>query len=297
MPHCRILSHSIRTKILVLVISRCLASAALVHAQGAPPATATANKTEIAAPAPLTFDVISIKENKSGTDMSLGNSVPDGISLENASLPQFIAHAYGVDHGMGTNYVSGLPRWAEVTRYDIQLKVAGDDVPAYRKLKGDQTRLMLQAVLADRFSVAAHMGTREVPIYNLVVARGGPKLHISDPADTYPNGIKMPDGSLHGAMLVERGHIIGQQATLSSLLFMFTDFSGRPVVDKTGLTARYDFNLQWTPDEHPGEPAPSDTSGPGLFTALEEQFGLKLEPATGPVKIVIVDHIEKPSEN
>jgi len=98
-------------------------------------------------------------------------------------------------------------------------------------------------------------------------------------------------------MLVQRGHIIGQQATLSSLLFMFTDFSGRPVFDKTGLTGKYDFNLQWTPDDRPGDPAPSDASSPGLYTALEEQLGLKLEPATGPVKIVIVDHIEKPSEN
>jgi len=285
MPARRIGSQSIRSKILVLVVSRCIASVALAQAPASVPGK------------PLTFDVISIKENRSGTDMSLGNSVPNGISLENASLPQFIAHAYGVDHGIGTNYVSGLPHWAQVTRYDIQLKVAGDDVPAYRKLKGDQTRLMLQAVLADRFRLAAHMGTREVPIYNLVVARGGPKLHISDPADTHTNGIKMPDGSLHGAILVERGHIIGQQATLSSLLFMFTDFSGRPVVDNTGLTARYDFNLQWTPDDRPGDPAPSDNSSPGLFTAVEEQLGLKLEPATGPVKIVIVDHIEKPSEN
>ena len=285
MPACRILSHSIRTKILVLVMSQCLASVALAQAPASVPGK------------PLTFDVISIKENKAGTDMSLGRSIPDGISLENAFLPQFIAHAYGVGHGTATNYVSGLPHWAEVTHYDIQLKVGGDDLPAYRKLKGDQTRLMLQAVLADRFRLAAHMGAREVPVYNLIVARGGPKLHISDPADIYPNGIKMPDGSLHGAILVERGHIIGQQATLSSLLFMFTDFSGRPVVDKTGLTAKYDFNLQWTPNDRPGDPPPSDTAGPGLFTAIEEQLGLKLEPATGPVKIVIVDHIEKPSEN
>jgi uncharacterized protein (TIGR03435 family) len=184
-----------------------------------------------------------------------------------------------------------------VTRYDIQLKVAGEDVPLYRKLKGDQTRLMLQGVLADRFKLVAHMGTRQVPIYNLVVARGGPKLHVADPAGTYANGIKMPDGSLHGAILVERGHIVGQQATLSSLLFVLTDFSGRPVIDQTGLTAKYDFDLRWSPDERPADPAPSATSGPGLFTALEEQLGLKLEPANGPLNIVIVEHIEKPSEN
>jgi|ERR1700733_9310495 uncharacterized protein (TIGR03435 family) len=245
----------------------------------------------------LAFDVVSIRINKSGTDMTLGKSVADGIWLENASLPQFIAHAYGVDHGMGTNFVSGLPHWAEVGRYDIQLKVAGEDVPAYRKLKGEQTRLMLQAVLVDRFKLAAHMGTKEAPIYNLVIAKGGPRMHVSDPAASYPNGIKMPDGSLHGAILVERGHIIGQQATLSSLLFMFTDFSGRPVIDRTGLTGKYDFNLQWTPNERAGDPVSTDDSGPGLFTALEEQLGLKLEPARGSVQAVFIDHIEPPTEN
>ena len=245
----------------------------------------------------LAFDVVSIRINKSGTDMTLGKSVADGIWLENASLPQFIAHAYGVDHGMGTNFVSGLPHWAEVGRYDIQLKVAGEDVPAYRKLKGEQTRLMLQAVLVDRFKLAAHMGTKEAPIYNLVIAKGGPRMHVSDPASSYPNGIKMPDGSLHGAILVERGHIIGQQATLSSLLFMFTDFSGRPVIDRTGLTGKYDFNLQWTPNERAGDPVSTDDSGPGLFTALEEQLGLKLEPARGSVQAVFIDHIEPPTEN
>jgi uncharacterized protein (TIGR03435 family) len=243
------------------------------------------------------FDVVSIRENKSGTDMTLGKSVPDGISLENASLPQFIAHAYGVDHGMGTNFVSGLPHWAEVRRYDIQLKVAAEDIPSYRRLKSEQIRLMLQAVLADRFKLAAHMGTKEAPVYNLVVAKGGPKIHASDPTDSYPNGIKMPDGTLHGAVLVERGHIIAQQATIPSLLFMFTDFSGRPVIDRTGLTGKYDFNLQWTPDEHPGDPAPTDDIGTGFFTALEGQLGLKLEPAKGSVQAVFIDHIEPPTEN
>jgi uncharacterized protein (TIGR03435 family) len=243
------------------------------------------------------FDVVSIRENKSGNDMTLGKSVPDGISLENASLPQFIAHAYGVDHGMGTNFVSGLPHWAEVRRYDIQLKVAAEDVPSYRRLKSEQVGLMLQAVLADRFKLAAHMGTKEAPTYNLLVAKGGPRMRVSDPTDNYPNGIKMSDGTLHGAVLVERGHIVAQQATISSLLFMFTDFSGRPVIDRTGLTGRYDFNLRWTPDEHPDDPAQTDDTGPGLFTALEEQLGLKLEPAKGSVQAVFVDHIEPPTEN
>jgi uncharacterized protein (TIGR03435 family) len=242
---------------------------------------------------PIAFDVVSIRKNKSGTEMTLAKSVPDGIWLENASLSQFIAHAYGVDHGMGTNYVQGLPHWADAVRYDIQLKVAGEDVPAFRRLRDEQTRLMLQAVLADRFRLAAHMGTKEAPVYNLVVAGGGSKLHVSDPADSYPNGIKMPDGSLHGAVLVERGHIVARQATISSLLFMLTDFSGRPVIDRTGLTGKYDFNLQWTP----GDPASTDDSGPGLFTALEEQLGLRLEPAKGSVQAVFIDHIEPPTEN
>ena len=245
----------------------------------------------------LTFDVVSIKQNKSDGGGGSGRSTPDGDTNINSLLAYQIAPAYGVE----PDDIYGLPDWAMNNRYDIQTKVAAEDIAAYRKLPRADRERMMQAVFEDRLKLKAHLGSKEVPMYQLVIAKGGPKLQEGKPGDTYANGIKLPDGTPIGGAgaFMGRGSYTGQQVTVLDLLNMLKGPTGRPVIDKTGLTGEYDISLHWAPDlgaSSPG-PAPPDDTLPSIYTALEDQLGLKLEPTKGTIPTIVIDHIEKPSEN
>jgi uncharacterized protein (TIGR03435 family) len=140
---------------------------------------------------------------------------------------------------------------------------------------------MLQSLLADRFKLRLHYETREQPIYELVVAKGGLKLKPLPP-DQRPGGGRFV-----------RGEIALNGRSVATLAHFLTQFAGRSVVDKTSLAGNYDIDLKWTPDDQQGTP----DAGPTLFTALQEQLGLKLISAKGPVQVLVVDHAERPSEN
>ena len=172
---------------------------------------------------------------------------------------------------------------------------------------------MLQTVLADRFKLAFHWGTKELPVYALVVAKKGSQINEAKPGDNCPNGIKDLDGQGHGdVMRFGRGLLVGQGVSIASLVRMLSQQQlGRHVVDKTELAGKYYFTLQWTPDvnqggllkgldggqQSAGNAASPDSSGPSLFTAIQEQLGLKLQPERDSVPILIIDHVETPSEN
>ena len=145
---------------------------------------------------------------------------------------------------------------------------------------------MLQALLADRFGLKVHQETRQLPIYALVVAKGGPRFQPSK-----INGTTVSNG--HAQITVT-----GSDHTVALLAEQLSRTLGRVVVDKTGLDGRYELSLKWTPDDAPGGAgtAPADT-GPSIFTAIQEQLGLKLESQKGPVPILVVDHIDLPSQN
>ena len=256
------------------------------------------------------YEVASIKPNRSGTNMIRFMFNPSGLSGTNVTLAMLIRTAYGIEE----NQISGGPSWLKSEHYDVDAKMDSATADALHKLAEDQRRVatqhMLQALLADRFKLAVHHDSKELSIYALVVAKNGPKLQQAKPGDTYPNGIKGPDGiGRGGVMRMGRGQLTGQALPMSALARMLTDQLGRTVVDKTGLPGNYDFTLQWTPDESEGASlrgpdtgpqgsAPSaDSSGPSLFTALQEQLGLKLESQKGPVETYVIDHAEKPSEN
>lgn len=188
---------------------------------------------------------------------------------------------------------------------------------ALKKLSDDDRLIvrqhMLQALLADRFGLVFHRETRELPIYTLIIAKNGPKLHEATPGDTYPNGIKLQNGAPGAGVWTMRtvaggSYLINAQAiALSSLLPSLAYPLGRPIVDKTGLTGKYDFTLTYSLDqsESPTASAPNgqpalaaaDPTAPSLFTALQEQLGLKLESGKGPIEIIVIDHIERPSGN
>jgi uncharacterized protein (TIGR03435 family) len=171
---------------------------------------------------------------------------------------------------------------------------------ALRKLRPVERELarqhMLQVFLAERFKLAAHAETRELPIYSLVVAKNGPKLHEAKPGDTYESAYKLPDGSPAGSGFHsdEAGKVTGQGVSTASFTQWLTRQVGRPVLDKTGLTGKYDLTLSWTKDQGEGS---DDPAGPSIFDAVQQQLGLKLESGKGPVKVIVIDHAEKPSGN
>jgi bla regulator protein blaR1 len=275
------------------------------------PATTEANNT---AADTHVFDVASIKPNKSGSNMVRMMVRPDGLSAMGATLQMLIQSAYGVQDFQ----VAGGPKWADADRYDIEAKMDSSQVEKLQTLSPDQrwleTRHMLQALLANRFKLVLHRETKELPGYALVIAKNGTKLHDAKPGDTYPNGLKGPDGHSGEGLMMMRGNggpLTGQGVTIAGLVQTLSRQLGGTILDETGLTGKYDFTLQWAPDERTGpmsaatqgggsrpeDAPPADSSGPSIFTAIQEQLGLKLEPRKVPVEILVIDHAEPPSEN
>ncbi len=239
------------------------------------------------------FESVSIHEDKTASGMfGFGWFSSETFTANGATLQQLIREAYGVED----DQILGGPDWVRTGRYDIKAKMAGGVADELRKLNTDEGEFAylhtLQPLLADRFKLALHHETRQVPAYVLVVAENGPKLQEAKPGDTYPNGMKDLDGHGHGdIMRFGRGLLTGQGISIRQLVKgLSKQHLDRLVVDNTGLKGKYDFTLQWTPDV-------SGSAGPSLFQALEEQLGLKLEPRESPVEVLVIDNIEKPSEN
>ena len=256
------------------------------------------------AAAPLTFEVATIKPAAPDARGSFIRIMPGGaLQVTNMPLKMLLTFAYDVRDFQ----VSGGPGWVGSERYDINAKsepsagsqTAPDDprklTDDQRKTAGQQMRQRLQALLAERFLLAIHHETKEAPIYALVVAKNGPKLQESK------------EGVGPSLMGRSRGQFEGKGALMEMLANVLSMQVGRPVVDKTGLTGKYDFKLEWTPDPGqgpgplgapgPDAPPPPDPNGPSLFAAVQEQLGLRLESTKGPVETIVIDRVEKPSEN
>lgn len=252
------------------------------------------------------FAVVSVKPDKSGTMMVRLMFQPDGFSATNVSLKQLILLTWGINE----DRISGAPSWIDHANYDIEAKVEGADVPAMKNLTIDQRREMVRKLLADRFGLKVHDETKEMPVYALVVAKGGPKMKEAKPGDTYPNGMKGPDGKGGAGMMMFNGkQVTAQGVPISNLTQFLSRQTGRTVVDKTGLNGKYDFTLDLPARQGPmamgkppeGDPAGadpvSDDSGPSIFTLVQDQLGLKLESTKAPLSIIVIDHVEQPSED
>jgi uncharacterized protein (TIGR03435 family) len=262
------------------------------------PATQTA-----AAARPIKFEVSSVRRNKAGTYGGHGPTA-DGYDQKGMPAVFFVGMAYGV---LEFQKIQGLPDWClyggEV--YDINAKVAEADIPEWRKFDHRQIQAALQELLADRFHLKTHFETRDAPVYALVVAKNGPKFKPAVPGDTYPDGIHTASGKTALGLGErwepgsDRGRIIGQAATMANLAQDFSTLMnpaiGHTVVDRTGLTGQYDFSMpvftEWM-GNHQGT-----DSEASIFTAIEESLGLRLEPAKAPMEFLVVDHIERPTDN
>jgi uncharacterized protein (TIGR03435 family) len=273
-------------------------------------------QTQSVSPAAATYEyeTVTIKPSKGpGPDAKIGMwRESDGFNAWYVTAQQMVSTAYGVER----NRVLGGPSWLPSERFDIEAKMDAATADALEKLDPDQRGLarqkMLQALLEDRFKLTIHRETRKLVVYTLLVAKNGAKLQTAKPGNTYANGIKNPDGSLGGPGAMSGGVFDGwltaQAVTIKNLAGDLTSMLGHPVTDKTGLMGNYDFTLRFTPDDRlqpPGGAAPnerpampaSDSSEPSLFDAIQEQLGLKLEAGKGPVEIVVIGHVERPSGN
>jgi bla regulator protein blaR1 len=265
-------------------------------------------------PAKYEFEVAVVKLNKSGGDRIALYYTPDGFTAANVSLRVLIRFAYGP---IDENRILGESGWFDSEKYDIQAKVDSSFVDELQKLNPTQLRVerqhMLQSLLADRFKLTVSREAKELPVYALVIAKNGPKLQESKPGDTYLNGRKSPDGRTGAGLYGERGGpLTGQGVTMATLSTVLSQQQlGRIVLDKTELTGKYDFTLQWAPDQAPPSASSGegggqsttdsvsrvDSSGPSIFSAIQEQLGLKLDSQKAPIEVLVIDHAERPSGN
>jgi uncharacterized protein (TIGR03435 family) len=241
----------------------------------------------MAADAKPSFEVATIKPSKPEQPGRYFRVQGRKFTTLNTSLVDMLSYAYGVHK----KQILGLPAWADADKYDV----AGEpDLPGAPS--GAQWKMMMQKLLTERFKLTFHHDKKQLSVYAITVAKGGPKLTAS-----------AGDANALNANFF-RG--LGDMTNVNSTI---KDFAGvmqaavldRPVVDQTGLTGRYDFMLKWTPDESQFSgmgvtvPPPSDKADapPSLFTAMQEQLGLKLDPTKSPVDAIVIDHVEKPSDN
>lgn len=249
--------------ILVLLIAAAILSTHRLAAQEQPPA-------------PVAFEVASIRPHHGEVLMVGGQFSGPRIRLVALTLLDLVGDAYHCERYQ----ISGAQGLIASERYDILANAPGDSAPTK-----DSLRRKLQALLADRFQLKVHMETEERPVYALVIGKNGPKVKAST-ADEYSQNAS-------GARTAHRTFANATMEQLASNLYFS---AGGPVFDKTGLRGFYDFTLDWTPD-YGGPATSSESSGVDIFTALQEQLGLKLEPQKADIEMLVIDHAEKLSEN
>jgi uncharacterized protein (TIGR03435 family) len=257
------------------------------------PVSSTLAQASAATPTPA-FDVVSIHLSNPAKDDGHHHIYNDPseshFRTANLSVKDLIQFAYGLP---GTQVLGG-PAWLDTAMFDIDAKSDPTVDAQLHALPTSEARaqkqLMVQALLADRFQLKTHQETRQLPVYALVVAnpKTGPKFKPSE-----VNGTTIDTGR-------SRLHIAGSDNTIAILARELAVALGRVVLNHTGLTGRYDLTLRWTPDDAPTpllNGAPDPSAPPDIFTAIQEQLGLKLEPTKGPVPVLVIDRIEMPSEN
>jgi uncharacterized protein (TIGR03435 family) len=298
--------------------------AALVMAVAFIPARASLSAVQAQAqnaPADVTgfqYDVVSVKPSGPGSNASGRRgtmNTPDGYTATSIEPVIFIETAYGI---LNLEQLEGAPGWVSSEKYDVEAKMDGSVADAFQKLSTDDRKLarqhMMQALLADRFKLVVHRETKELATYTLVIGKNGPKILQAKPGDTYPGGFKLPDGrpATGGVMMQASAAGVtwrGQAVPMTQLVQLFSREVKRIVVDKTGLTGNFDFSMQFMPEAMamqtasggaPGGASPlpvSDPGGPDLFTAIQEQLGLKLEATKTGIEVIVIDHVERPSGN
>ena len=250
-----------------------------------------------------TFEVVSIRQNVSQERRGPMNLTPgpDGFRVEQLTLMNLLLTAYPTKAGgLFVNNIENLPDWAKSERYDIDARIADADRSAWQDPKNQPAMLqeMLQGMLTERFKLVVHREMKEKSVYDLVVAKGGPKFQETKPDEPRPNGVTLPGGSMMGQGADGATHMYN--FSMSLLAALLTEKSDRPVLDKTGLAGRYSIDIH----EPARMAAPSagatgpteDEQRPAVADSLKS-VGLELKPAKEQVEKLVIDAIEKPSAN
>jgi uncharacterized protein (TIGR03435 family) len=265
---------------LKILLLTALISAAGIFAQTPPPRTAF-NEFEVATIRPAV-------DEQSGAFIRMQSA--HRFYVKNYSLKSLVGAAYNLT----PRAISGGPAWAVSDHYDILAGTPGEIQPDL-----DEQMSMLRKLLADRFQLSFHRAQKELQVYALTVAKGGPKLKQSALSPDAPPEGPPPLIFVISPQLVR---LPGRHATMAEFASVLQRAAlDNPVLDRTGLSARYDFDLEFTPDETLFEgvlgKGADDSAAPGLFGAIQQQLGLRLEAAKGPVEVLVIDHVERPSEN
>jgi uncharacterized protein (TIGR03435 family) len=238
------------------------------------------------------YDVASIRPAKDPEGIWRLDYEGDTLRGVNVPLLYVVKTAFGIYEDYR---ILGAPKWLDSTTYDISAKIDAPTMDALKKLPREQQERaheqMLQDLLAKRFLFAAHRETKELPVYFLVIGKNGPKLPDAKPDPNGPN-TAVWNPTMRAGIITATAH----NMTTEGLANYLKEPMSRTVLDKTGLTGTYEFTLRYTPDNAP-QPPPGGADAPSLITALQEQLGLKLEPGKGPVEVIVIDHIERPSGN
>jgi uncharacterized protein (TIGR03435 family) len=247
---------------------------------------AVARPKPMAADANPVFEVATVKLSRPDTQGKGFRVNGRRFTTLNTSLSDLITFAYGLH----PHQIAGAPSWVESDRYDLAAQPDGEGQP-----NDAQWKKMLQKLIADRFKLTTHRDKKELSVYAIVLGKAGPKLTKSE-GD--PSGLPGMFFRGLGALSVRNASMADFSGLMQSAVL------DRPVVDQTGLTGRFDFTLTWTPDEFQFggmgikvPPASTDGAAPDLFTAMQGQLGLRLESTKAQTEILVVDHVEKPSEN
>ena len=310
-------------------------TAATLRAQTPAAQSAVVLEWQTAAGGKMEFDVASVKPNKSNDPQNsnvnfgpgdIGPANGGRFSAINLPLLAYIAFAYKLTIYEMQSLLLELPKWATMGGFDIEARAEGNPTK-------DQMRLMMQSLLADRFKLVFHRGSRQLPVYALVLARPGktgPQFQphsVDEPcsaafpssdapprpavpsAPSSTSGLQLPAGMPCGGQLrlpastPDRVRFGARNIAMPLIVdFLKNPRTGvdRPVIDGTGLTGTFDFSLEWSPASDPTQEPPTsqpDPSGPTFLEALQEQFGLKLKPTTGSVDVFVIDHVQEPSPN
>jgi uncharacterized protein (TIGR03435 family) len=260
------------------------------------------------------FEVTSVKPSDPRQRGGAITNQPGGrVVVRGMPLREIMSFAYRVRNFQ----ISGGPGWVGMDRWDIEARAEEGSIPRPTGPPDPNTpdaiAIRLQSLLEDRFQLKIHRDTKELPIYKLSIAKGGSKMKLSedqtpfqqlegDALPVLPTNEPMPRFSIRGG----RGSIEAVAMDMAIIVQALSSSLGGTVVDNTGLKGLYDIKLEWTPDVAPaglvgsGRPEPAsaiEPNSPSIFTAIQEQLGLKLESAKGPVEVLVIDHVERPSEN
>lgn len=255
-------------------------------------------------PTPTEFEVASLRPSSGTEGAALVQATPGRLSMTRISLQRLLVIAYDLKDFQ----LVGEPSWAMSKRYDLIAKSSDD--ASVESMEGP----MLRAFLEDRFRMTVHRETKALPLYELVVSKGGQKLRASRAGDcvvydqhAQPSKAVGPDEpqprycGFHRTGSWLRPVLDGQGVSLTdlaeSIARSYNTSLGRDVVDKTGITGAFDIHLTWSNEADTMKASDATIDAPSIFEALQEQLGLKLKPAEGPVQVLVIDHIEMPSAN